>query len=323
MHLSHSIPIVLFSALVHARTDLTGCTRTDVSSPAGASYAWIVPETGELCDPLDCGGGRAPPKTTVPGCALYVGTETYKPSFLAGFSASMTAGGMGSVEASALTTAAPTLTASASAAAAATATATAATDDDADADDGDADDDEDIYDLSDMYPTGWNDMTPQQKSSWVSSYWTVDPTEPITAMASATSTGASTSAQQFTTTSSVISASSAASSPSNSTILSATPATSITTSTRDLPTLAPASTTSTMTTTSLSMSRSWVKTIPTFAKGAADVEIDRASVSSSGSAAKSSASASLVDSTGAAEKVGCAIGAAGVVAAVAGALAVL
>lgn len=304
MHLSQSTLIVFFSALVHARTDLTGCTRTDVSSPAGASYAWIVPETGELCDPLDCGGDRAPPKTTVPGCALYVGTETYKPSFLAGFSASMTAGGVGSVEASATTTAAPTLTAFTSAAA----SATAATDDDADAGDGDADDDEDIYDLSDMYPTGWNDMTPQQKSSWVLSYWIVDPTEHITAMASATSTGASTAAQPSTTTSSVISVSSAASS---------------TTIMKDLPTLAPASTTSTMTTTSLSMSRSWVKTIPTFAKGAADVEIDRASLSSSGSAAKSSASASLVDSTGAAGKVGCAVGAAGVVAAVVGALAVL
>ncbi|KFY46259.1 hypothetical protein V494_00524 [Pseudogymnoascus sp. VKM F-4513 (FW-928)] len=26
------------------------------------------PLTGEICDPLDCGGGRAPPKTDVPGC---------------------------------------------------------------------------------------------------------------------------------------------------------------------------------------------------------------------------------------------------------------
>lgn len=80
-----------FATLALARTDLEGCTRTDVSSPAGASYAWYVPGTGELCEFLDCGGGRAPPKTTVPGCAAYVGIETYSPSYLAGYQASATA----------------------------------------------------------------------------------------------------------------------------------------------------------------------------------------------------------------------------------------
>jgi hypothetical protein len=80
-----------FATLALARTDLEGCTRTDVSSPAGASYAWYVPGTGELCEMLDCGGGRAPPKTTVPGCAAYSGTETYSPSYLAGYQASATA----------------------------------------------------------------------------------------------------------------------------------------------------------------------------------------------------------------------------------------
>ena len=80
-----------FATLAFARTDLEGCTRTDVSSPAGASYAWYVPGTGEICEFLDCGGGRAPPKTTVPGCAAYVGTETYSPSYLAGYQASATA----------------------------------------------------------------------------------------------------------------------------------------------------------------------------------------------------------------------------------------
>lgn len=79
-----------FATLALARTDLEGCTRTDISSPAGASYAWIVPGTGELCDMLDCGGGRAPPKTTVPGCPQYSGTETYSPSYLAGYQASET-----------------------------------------------------------------------------------------------------------------------------------------------------------------------------------------------------------------------------------------
>lgn len=348
MHLSHSILIALFSALVHARTDLTGCTRTDVSSPAGASYAWIVPDTGELCDFLDCGGGRAPPKTTVPGCALYVGTETYKPCFLAGFGASMTAGGVGSVEASVTTTAVPTLTASAAATATASVDDGTDLDDDGDADDvdddgdaddvdddGDADDVDDFYDLMDIYPACWNDTTLEQRAAWWSSYgynmtpeqkadWCLSYGLTTTAMTSFTMTGASTSTQQPMATSSVMSGSSVASLTSHSAVLDAESTATSTTSTKDLPTLVPASTTSAVTTGSLSMTRSWVKTIPTFAKGAADVEIDRASVSASGSAAKSSSvSASLVVSTGAAGKVGCAVGAAGVVAAAIGALAVL
>jgi hypothetical protein len=79
-----------FAATALARTDLEGCTSTDVSSPAGASIAWYVPGTGEVCEILDCGGGRAPPKTTVPGCAAYSGTASYSPSYLAGFQASAT-----------------------------------------------------------------------------------------------------------------------------------------------------------------------------------------------------------------------------------------
>ncbi|PVH83309.1 hypothetical protein DL98DRAFT_513210 [Cadophora sp. DSE1049] len=69
--------------LTYARTDLSGCTSTT----AGASIIYFVPGTGELCDFLDCGGGRAPPKTTVPGCPQYAGTATYSPSFLPGFGA--------------------------------------------------------------------------------------------------------------------------------------------------------------------------------------------------------------------------------------------
>lgn len=81
----HLLLLLIFTTfqVVLARTDLTGCTSTSVSSPAGASIAWYVPETGEVCDLLDCGGGRAPPKTTVPGCPLYSGTASYSPSYLA------------------------------------------------------------------------------------------------------------------------------------------------------------------------------------------------------------------------------------------------
>lgn len=81
----HHLHLLLFTTfqIVLARTDLTGCTSTSVSSPAGASIAWYVPETGEVCNLLDCGGGRAPPKTTVPGCPLYSGTASYSPLYLA------------------------------------------------------------------------------------------------------------------------------------------------------------------------------------------------------------------------------------------------
>ncbi|CEJ93103.1 hypothetical protein VHEMI08717 [[Torrubiella] hemipterigena] len=37
---------------------------------------WFDPDDGMICDPLDCGGGRAPVKTDVPGCAAYKGTLT-------------------------------------------------------------------------------------------------------------------------------------------------------------------------------------------------------------------------------------------------------
>ncbi|KAM7202628.1 hypothetical protein V8F20_004417 [Naviculisporaceae sp. PSN 640] len=36
------------------------------------------PDTGEICPNMDCGGGRAPPKTDKPGCPFYKGTELPK-----------------------------------------------------------------------------------------------------------------------------------------------------------------------------------------------------------------------------------------------------
>ncbi|KAH6617182.1 hypothetical protein F5144DRAFT_385408 [Chaetomium tenue] len=67
---------------VAARTDYAGCVSTAL--PAAHTTIWYVPGTGELCEPVDCGGGRAPPKT-VPGCPAYKGTETVTPKFWEGF----------------------------------------------------------------------------------------------------------------------------------------------------------------------------------------------------------------------------------------------
>jgi len=69
------------ASIAAARTNLAGCT----SSTTGASIIYYVPGTGEICDFPDCGGGRAPPKTTNPACPNYQGTATYSPSFLPGF----------------------------------------------------------------------------------------------------------------------------------------------------------------------------------------------------------------------------------------------
>mgnify|MGYP001122659963 CR=1 FL=1 len=54
------------------------------SCPPDNIVHWYDPNTGEICDPLDCGGGRAPPKYDVPGCPFYTGTEVRKttPSYL-------------------------------------------------------------------------------------------------------------------------------------------------------------------------------------------------------------------------------------------------
>lgn len=80
----------LLASSALAKTDLGGCVsyetiitvpnRPDVY-PYG-SLIWYVPDSGEVCEFLDCGGGRAPPKTTVPGCAAYEGSETYSPKFI-------------------------------------------------------------------------------------------------------------------------------------------------------------------------------------------------------------------------------------------------
>ncbi|KAB8237005.1 hypothetical protein ETB97_006278 [Aspergillus alliaceus] len=83
---SFTLPILLAAGLAAARTDLVGCTKSATVNQWGqASMIWYVPDTGEICDFPDCGGGRAPPKHNQPGCAAYTGTETLTPSYLPGW----------------------------------------------------------------------------------------------------------------------------------------------------------------------------------------------------------------------------------------------
>ena len=82
--------VLLAATAALAKTDIGGCVSSATVKYGGASLIWYVPDTGEICELLDCGGGRAPPKTTVPGCPQYEGTETYSPNFLPGFGAEAT-----------------------------------------------------------------------------------------------------------------------------------------------------------------------------------------------------------------------------------------
>ncbi|KAK8085175.1 siderophore biosynthesis enzyme [Apiospora hydei] len=86
----HSVQALLAAALlaapIAAKTDIGGCVSSATKNQWGeASMIWYVPGTGEVCELLDCGGGRAPPKTNVPGCGNYKGTAKYSPTFLPGF----------------------------------------------------------------------------------------------------------------------------------------------------------------------------------------------------------------------------------------------
>ncbi|KAM0279737.1 hypothetical protein ACHAQH_004428 [Verticillium albo-atrum] len=112
--------LLLLATPALAKTDLAGCTYSDsvVTPGHGTPYAtriWFVEDTGEICEFLDCGGGRAPPKTTVPGCGSYEGTDTYSPRFLAPSTTAAAAESTTEVVSEDLTTEAPTLEVSTSA----------------------------------------------------------------------------------------------------------------------------------------------------------------------------------------------------------------
>jgi hypothetical protein len=87
---SIALAALLYALPIAAKTDIEGCTSftstvTVRPEPGyGNTYErvmWYVSDTLEICEGVDCGGGRAPPKS-VPGCPLYKGTETVTPRFL-------------------------------------------------------------------------------------------------------------------------------------------------------------------------------------------------------------------------------------------------
>ncbi|KAK2606585.1 hypothetical protein N8I77_005323 [Diaporthe amygdali] len=91
-HLTAVALLALSPLAALAKTDLSGCTTftsTVTIDPTSHEYGNVYeslvyydPDTLEICTVPDCGGGRAAPKTGVPGCPLYSGTATAAPSFL-------------------------------------------------------------------------------------------------------------------------------------------------------------------------------------------------------------------------------------------------
>lgn len=85
-----ALAVVLLAAARSVQA--VGCaTHTYGSCPDDNIVHWYDPDDGQICDPLDCGGGRAPAKTTEPCCtAAYTGTEVCvtTPSYLPCFTTS-------------------------------------------------------------------------------------------------------------------------------------------------------------------------------------------------------------------------------------------
>jgi hypothetical protein len=76
-----TLPLLLLAA---THVSAFGCETHTFTQCADNIVHWYDPDDGQICDPLDCGGGRAPPKTDVPCCGNYQGTEACvdTPSYL-------------------------------------------------------------------------------------------------------------------------------------------------------------------------------------------------------------------------------------------------
>ncbi|RSL74392.1 hypothetical protein CEP53_000286 [Fusarium sp. AF-6] len=74
---SSAVPLLMLAKLAAG----IGCNTHSYTTCDDGIVHWYDPEDGQICDPLDCGGGRAPPKKN-PGCAGYTGTEVRTISYL-------------------------------------------------------------------------------------------------------------------------------------------------------------------------------------------------------------------------------------------------
>ncbi|KAI8723133.1 hypothetical protein NCS52_00168400 [Fusarium sp. LHS14.1] len=74
---SSIVPLLMLAKLAAS----IGCNTHSFTTCDDGIVHWYDPEDGQICDPLDCGGGRAPPKKN-PGCDGYTGTEVRTISYL-------------------------------------------------------------------------------------------------------------------------------------------------------------------------------------------------------------------------------------------------
>ncbi|KAJ5381376.1 uncharacterized protein N7496_003804 [Penicillium cataractarum] len=82
--LTTALPLLMLAGNALA----VGCSTHSFTTCEDKIVHWYDPDTGEVCDPLDCGGGRAPLKTDEPGCPGYTGTKVRTTSYLSCFTPS-------------------------------------------------------------------------------------------------------------------------------------------------------------------------------------------------------------------------------------------
>ncbi|KAL7822801.1 hypothetical protein V8C26DRAFT_387497 [Trichoderma gracile] len=84
-----SVGTSLLCLLGGANLVLAACENYSFTTCDDGIVHWYDLNDGQICDPKDCGGGRAPPRTDVPGCPLYSGTILSEPiSYLSCFTPS-------------------------------------------------------------------------------------------------------------------------------------------------------------------------------------------------------------------------------------------
>lgn len=59
-----AVAAALLVAPISAKTDYAGCVSSETVAYGGASLIWYVPDTGEICQYLDCGKPIQPEKIT-------------------------------------------------------------------------------------------------------------------------------------------------------------------------------------------------------------------------------------------------------------------
>ncbi|KAL7963152.1 hypothetical protein V8C34DRAFT_267305 [Trichoderma compactum] len=74
-----SLVVSVFSLLVSAGLAFDACETHSFTSCDDGIVDWFDPNNGQVCDPVDCGGSRAPIKTDIPGCPASSGTLSQTP----------------------------------------------------------------------------------------------------------------------------------------------------------------------------------------------------------------------------------------------------